>query len=649
MGAVTDDVRNRAPARGRWASVSRIGILCAGLLLLGCQTPTGLDSSVSLANPLASYQQTMAVADVQAQETPAAIRELVDRPLIRPANEQSGDSPREALITAPASQTIANPEMLRIQIADPVQMNEILASRLGELRDNPRTEERILRSYERVVETAQQYLDLLHRDQQVELSLAECIQRALEHNYAIQIASIEPAVGQAQIVEAEAAFDAVFFLDSSYATTDQPVAVQFANAESDIRAISGGIRKLLPSGMQVSTSLREQRQFVSNPFVTLNPAYESVWSTTFSQPLLRGFGVDYNRAPIMIARANRDISFEQFVQNVRDTLATTERTYWALSQARRNVAVLAESVAQNYVTYRNMWERRFHDATPVELNNSEARWQARYVELLEAIRLVRDAEDRLKNLINDPTLKLSETIEIIPTEPPLLSPVALDQFAEVRTALEERSELREARATIEQSRIVTMQRKNETLPQLDLNFQYDVQGLGVSADSSFDNLTTGRFQSYTVSISFNYPIGNRAPEARLRQARLRESQAVVGLYRLQDQVVQEVNDAVRNLRVRYEQIPVQLDSVRAEEQNLRALQARAERISPTYLDTELGTVERLSAARQRLNQLVTDYNTALIDLEAAKGTLLDYNNILVRDPLGGRPIANRPVDEAMVN
>jgi len=293
-------------------------------------------------------------------------------------------------------------------------------------------------------------------------------------------------------------------------------------------------------------------------------------------------------------------------------------------------------VAQNYITWQNMIKRLEHDATEVEVANAESPYQSRYVNLLEAIKAVRDAEDRLKNLLNDPTLKLSDELEIIPTEVPTVAPTVLDQFAEVRTALDRRSEIRQAQQRIEGTRINTAVSKNAILPQLDVSFQYEVQGIGKSGDNSYDNLASNRYISYTLGASFSYSFGERAARAAHRRARLQEAQAVVQLNQVTDTVVEEVNLNVRQLMVRYEQLPPALTSVEAAERNLSSLQARTQRIDPNYLETELSAVEQLSNTRRTLLQVVADYNTGIVQLEKAKGTLLDYNNVVVTDAKAGR-------------
>lgn len=610
----------------------RIGLVASfALLTLGLSACA--EQAVDLRTPLASYQGRMAAEP--AADTGRGPQVIEDEPRIYPVAGQEQLGEREALLTDP-NVPAPEPAMVLVQIADPSDASKAFSIRRARVVANTLpTDQRVVRNFDRVVAYALDLLKRVERPKQLRLSLAEAVQRALANNYAIRVQSYQPAISQTQLVEAEAAFDAEFFLTASYNRGDSPVPNQLQAGESDIRTIEGGLRKLLPTGMTVQTSLNMQRQFINFQFQTLNPAYSSSWRTTFNQPLLRGFGLDFNRALINIRRAERKIAFEQFEQQVRDSLRDVEVAYWQLAQARRRSTILAEQVGQTYTTFQNMEERLAHDATPIEYENSKARWKSREVEFSEAVLNVRNAEDQLKNLINDPGLLLSETIEIIPIDTPYVAPLAIDQFAEVRTAIDERSEIRQGKLAIEQTRIQTAQAKNQTLPQLDLSFTYEVGGLGSSGDNSFDNLTTNRFISYNVALNFSMPIGNRARLAAWNRARLQESQAVVSLKQVMDAIVQEVNTAVRTLVVRYSQLPTQLEAVLAAEMNLIALQARAGKIDPNYLETELSAVEQLANTRTILLQVVTDYNTSIIQLERAKGTLLEYNNVVVSDEPGG--------------
>ncbi len=614
------------------------GAIAFGLVVLnGCY-----GDQADTDGPISAYRERMlARHSDEADNAPGATSAQVARrihqmqqgePLVQPADDSAGLQPRLALPVGATAGQQPTAEELLAAIPDPTEAASTFNRRLDAL-GVLTAESRVVESYKKVIARAEQYLESCRRPRQIRLSLADCVERAMRHNYTIRIHGYNPAIRAAQLVEAEAAFDAEFFLDAGYQQQDADAIVRSGTEQVDSRTLGGGIRKLLATGMSAQVGMNYSRTGIDSPDLPkgTNPSYGVHFTAELRQPLLRGFGLQVNRSQIEIARTNRKVSYWQFVAEVRDQLQALETAYWSLVQARRNLAILAESVAQNWVTKEDIYERREHDVTPVEIANSEARYQIRYVEFLESVRILKDAEEALKNLINDPELKLSEDIEIIPTDIPLATPLTLDQFAEVRTALEKRSEIRQARLGIEALRISTAAAKNQTLPQLDLTFSYDVHGAAASADNAWDRMSQNDFISYGVGVQFSYPFGNRARQAALRSQRLQESQATVQLEQIMDGVVQEVNSSVRSIIVRYAQLPEQLGAVQSSERNLRSLQARATSINPSFLETELSAVEQLSSSRTRLLQVLISYNTGIIDLERAKGTLLEYNNIVLEE------------------
>ena len=609
-------------ARVSWAAgVAVVALTVAGV---GLAQDNRLDSSI------ANYRARMQDDSVRAAQPMTPVPGNSPAARKQPTVTTQTGQQRTSLLTEPAAQGLPAPDAVLLEIPDPSEASRIFQMRLARVQSSS-SERRVARRYEKVVEEATRYLAQLRLPTQMQLSLEDCVRRALEHNYTIRIDSYRPAISRAQLVQAEAAFDAAFFLDFTYNNTDQPSPSELASNQSDARSYTAGIRQLLPTGTRVSTSVGQNRTQTDLQFATINPAYSTSFVASFTQPLLRGFGLDYNMSPIYLRRIDLRISQAQFEQSLRDAILAVEQAYWQLVSARRRVMILAESVAQNRETYESMYQRREHDASPVEIANSESRWNSRYVEYLESVKQVRDAEDALKNLLNDPELLLSSDIEIVPTATPMATPIALDHFGEVRTALDERSEIRQAREQIESARVNTAVRKNETLPQFDMNMQYTVHGLGNTADNSFDNLTTNRFRSYAITLNFSVPIGNRAAQAAHRAARMQETQAVLTLQRVMDGVVTEVNNAIRALNVRFQQLPVQYQAVTTAESTLRALQARTQDISPSFLETELSNIEQLANTRTRLLQVLLDYNVSVIELEKAKGTLLEYNNIHIAE------------------
>ncbi|MCP4591683.1 MAG: hypothetical protein GY842_13160, partial [bacterium] len=65
----------------------------------------------------------------------------------------------------------------------------------------------------------------------------------------------------------------------------------------------------------------------------------------------------------------------------------------------------------------------------------------------------------------------------------------------------------------------------------------------------------------------------------------------------------------------------------ASEDRLESIIIRAERKDFTQLSMELDAHRGLAAARQALLESLASYNVAIVEVEKAKGTLLEYNSV----------------------
>ncbi len=544
---------------------------------------------------------------------------------MQPAEPAEGAQPRPAppARRVPAPDEVPVPptlEQLQGQVPDP----EDARTSLPELVAPPENEAQ--RAYARRVLAR---LDAIRRPKQLTLSLEDAVRRALASNYGIRVEGYNPAINTTRIVEAEAAFDATFFLNTTKNIQDQPSPSQLQGTNIDTFNMQGGIRKLLPIGMQVSTSLEWTRQTSNTQFALLNPSHFSQFVTEFRQPLLRGFGLDFNRSQIVLARNDRTISLQTFEQRVRDTLDQTEQAYWRLVQARREVVISARLLASFEQIYDYLYQRRDFDAFRIQLAETKARLESNKANFIRIVQNVLSSEDRLIALMNDPAINLSTGAEIRPTDFPANEPLDIDPIGEAQTALEHRSEIREAKLRIENARVLVGVAKNQALPRLDLTFRYVVDGLGESADDSFDEVTKNDFHEYFIGLEFEIPIGNRARRAAWRRAVLQWAQSTAALKQVLEGVILETNVAARDLISTHRQIEPNYQSTVANEDQVQSIISRAERRDFPQLSQELGAYQGLAASRSDLLRSMVDYSIAIVNLERAKGTLLQYNNVVL--------------------
>jgi len=476
-------------------------------------------------------------------------------------------------------------------------------------------------------------LETIERPRKLRLALDDVLQRTLANNFAIRVSSYNPAVEATRIVEAEALFDVSFFTNLSNNDQNQPAQSSFAGTEVDIFSGQVGIRKLLASGMQVEASYSVQRTETDVEDIqgislqAFNPQWFDQFVVQFRQPLLRGFGVDFNRSQIRLQKLGQRRATQEFRRQVRDVLRQTEEAYWRLSQARAGLVIAARLLADFEQIYNFLYERRDFDVYNIQLADTKARLERSKADFAQRIADVRNAEDQLIAYINDPEIDLADDVEIIPLDLPNYRQLVIDRVAEVQTALENRAELVEAKIAIDSARVQVGVTKNQAQPQLDLTFRYSVDGLGGGHDDAFEQTGTFDFAEYFVGLEFELPVGNRARRAALHRAKLQYGQAIAGLKQAFEQIILDVNVAVRAVQVNYDQIGPSLRSAEANEDQVDSIIARAEKKDFLTLNQELNARQGLAQARSALLSALIDYSIAVVDLERAKGTLLRYNSI----------------------
>ena len=492
------------------------------------------------------------------------------------------------------------------------------------------------------------HVETIERPRKLRLTLDEALRRTLANNFAIRISSYNPAIATTRVVEAEALFDAAFFTNLTNNKVDRPTANLLETADlSELSddgtglsslsisrgvqeqtfSIRSGVRKLLPTGMQVETSYSAQRTSTNTAFQGISPVWFDQFVVQFRQPLLRGFGLDFNRSQIRLYKLGRRQAAQEFRRQVRDVLRQTEEVYWRLAQARGSLVIAAKLLADFEQIYNFLYERRDFDVYKIQLADAKARLERSKADFAQRIADVRNAEDQLIAIINDPEVDLADDIEIIPVDVPNYQQLVIDRVAEVQTALENRAEIVEAKLAIDGAKIQVGVAKNQTQPQLDVTFRYAVDGLGASHEDAFDQVTMNDFTEYYIGLDFELPVGNRARRAALHRSKLEYAQAIAALKQTFEQVILDVNVAVRKVQVNYDQIEPSLRSAEASADQVASIIARAEKKDFLTLNTELNTRQTLAQGRAALLSALTEYAIAVVDLERAKGTLLRYNNI----------------------
>jgi len=477
----------------------------------------------------------------------------------------------------------------------------------------------------------------------VGLSLEQAIKASVGNNLDVELASYAPAISQSALTQAEAQFDWLFFASAQYQDSIIPQAgsgfggtTDFVRNASQSASGSLGVSRQTNTGTTIGLSndlnyTNVDSSFFGTPPIP-NPANSSNITLDLTQPLLRGFGREANMAQINLARNAERSSVASLKSALIASAGDTEKAYWTLVLRYKELIIRAKLLERGIEVRDDIKARRVQDARQAQVADAVARVERRRSDLLVARTNLRNASDRLKQLMNDPALSVGSEALIVPRDDAIAEPISYSLVDAITTGLTSRPEMDIALLSIDDATIRQELAKNQRLAKLDLTAQARLLGFGDSFSDAYGDGQSNRFlDDWLLGIRFEQPIGNRAGEAGYRQARLQRMQSVVGYRKAAQSVVLDVKNAL-NAVVTNNALTAQSTLSRvAQSEALRSLIVEKELTNAGYsverLNLELNQQETLANAEISEAAAMINYNSSLVDLYQAMGTTLDRSRI----------------------
>lgn len=480
----------------------------------------------------------------------------------------------------------------------------------------------------------------------------------------------DPAIQESQIAEALSVFDAQFQTNLLWGRNVNPVnngiqagqiggprfPVIFDTKNSQFQI---QLQKRAATGTTLAIGETITNTWSNNSFNAFPSAYTSQLQVQFVHPLLGGdpqnpSGLQANRAPIVITRLQSDQSVWQFKQQMMSMVRSVEQQYWSLAQqhvqlwSRETAVKLGEEILK-----RELAEAAVGRGTVADVSEAEEQLESFKLQLVRATADTVNTERQLRNILGLPP---SDNRRIVPATAPTDARIQPDWDACVSQMISYHPEIVVQQLAIRVAELNLLIARNQLLPRLDLTALYGLNGLGRQLDDSLKVQAGGmleainplisrqqtdaglnvqpaqykNFENWQVGLEFRWTFGNRGPLARTRAAQF-------GLLRQRAFLQQTVHQSTHNLARFFLEVDSNFKSYKSAG---RARAAAARRLEVQRARYEVGeiTIDRyLDAVNRWANQVASEaefktaYNTAIITLEEAKGTLLAYNNIAVME------------------
>ena len=466
------------------------------------------------------------------------------------------------------------------------------------------------------------------------LTLEEAINRVLEKNFNLRVQGYNSANAKENLVISKAAFDPTFTAVGSTAHTQgvtngvdafgNLTTAGYRQTQSQLRV---GVVQNLVTGAAVDASANLLRTSSNFPTYSFNPAYNSAFSLSLTQPLLKGAGLTVNRATIETAKLGITIANLNYKGSVLQAVRDTESAYYTLAFARGQLAVKQRSLelAQRLFD-ENKVKRNTGVSTDLDVLTAEVGVATAQNGVVLAQQQVHNSEDNLLALtgqfeFNTPPGTVSFADYVDP------APSITDAF---RLARDLQPTYVATLSVIKQLELAVTVANNGRLPTLNFDGAVGFNGLDHSANSSIDNLRTGDNYNWQADLSLSVPLGLRADRARARIALNNLHQEQAQLQQIEQNLLVQVRAAVLAVATNIESVQISAKTTQLAEKQYELQKAKFDAGLSTSRDV-LQSQTDLETARVNDLQAKVNLRIAVANLHQLDGSSIDRFHIALAE------------------
>lgn len=472
------------------------------------------------------------------------------------------------------------------------------------------------------------------------LTLDECVRRALERGFDMQIQRFDVAIARQEVPVARSDFDPQLSAGIAKGAVRAPDDGLLPRSRSQGIDSRLGVEQRLSSGAQVGIDVNLGRSTVDPVVAALNPAYNSAVTLALRQPLLRGLGRAINTAPIRRAQIGTDSAVRSYQVRALEVIRATEEAYYLLAGAREQREVFKASLTLAQTLHDEARGRQVAGvATRLDVLQAEVGVANARRSVLEAENAVQAREDALLALIGQFELDspLGQTVLDDAHAPPL--PQVESSYA---LALEQQPDISNTRAALELARLDVATAKDALKPALDFELAVGLDSDERTAPDAFSRaFGAAGGRQWQAGLTLRVPLGRAGEKARYRQSQAALDRDELSLRQREQEILVSVREAVRDVETGSQSVKIAALAAKLGQQQhvfetarFRAGLSTSRRVLEAQTDLERARVAHLQA---RL-----DLQVALAALRRIEGSAFSrygiaWSDLALADEIGSEP------------
>ncbi len=451
------------------------------------------------------------------------------------------------------------------------------------------------------------------------ISLDEASRLALENSLDIQIARFDTYRARTSLKNAESIFDTFLNAETSYRNNSKRSSTTLQDTQTVTNIYSIGLEKTLPEGSTLEINLEDSRVSSNLSTTALKPYHEAAVEVSLTQSLGKNFFGLADRAGIKTTRIDIMNAEYTSLTAIENILCDVQTAYWNLTFKNEELKIKSEMLeeAKKLLNiYKEKYEKGLVES--VDLLAAQANVGARENDTLLSQLEKEITKNNLLFLLNEG----NTSIEIEPSDSLTITPYNVDIYQELKEALLYRRDYKTIANQLKSLNIDIAVKKNALWPEIDLEASFTKNGIKSTLQDSWKDISSENNSEVYVGVSFKMPIENRLSKSDLKEAKLHKEQLLLSFKRTERLILKEIHNKtqkINNLKSRL----MLLDSIAELQQNKLIEEMKHLSYGRSNSDTIIRYENDLLQARLNLASTLLNYHISLIELDAAKNTLLD--------------------------
>jgi outer membrane protein TolC len=468
-------------------------------------------------------------------------------------------------------------------------------------------------------------------------TLEDAIALAMRKNFDLQVQSYTVANAKDTIAIQDAAFDPTISatarrsLNQQASTTSRLDGTlllrEGPRSDNTVMSVGASLPKLPATNGSVSVTANVQRAATNSQNALVNPSFTSGVSANLNQPLLNGAGRHMATAALSRAKLGLNIANINYKSRVLSVIADTENAFFNLVAAREALRIRQFTLQSNQrLLDENQARRTTGVATDLDVLSADYGVANARRGLVQAEQTVRDAEDRLLNLIN------------VPEFDQRVGPVAFSDYKEgvpsfavsYKRAREYYPETLSTEQAIKQLELDLETARRNQQPDLNLTASLGYGGLATSEGYSqaISNLPQEHGNNWALGLNYSMPWGRHADKARYRTAQSNLTSRKLQLEQLEQTLLVNVRTAVRAVESNITTAEI---ASKATELAVRQYEQQKARYDAGLSTSRLVLLAQDDVENARFQELSArlSLRRAVTELRRLEGTSIDYFKVML--------------------